>query len=186
MLDPLIWPSIENECEPVNRFNTRQNREPAKEHTESTEQGTESNSDEEVKEEPTMPNGCRRYPVRERRAPQRFPDEERVLLTDEGEPESFEEAKNDTHNQKWLSAMQEEMDSLHENHTDEQIELPRVLSRGQKCKLRELVNNGRKKQVGKNANERRVRVSQPADGSAVYRRKRYLNEDWVPPKGAKV
>ena len=109
--------SIEIECEPFDRFNTRQNREPAKEHTESTEQGTESNSDEEVKEEPTMPNGCRRYPVRERRAPQRFPNEERVLLTDEGEPESFEEATNDTHSRRWLSAMQEETDSLHENHT---------------------------------------------------------------------
>ena len=26
-------------------------------------------------------------------------------------------AKNDTHSRKWLSDMQEEMDSLHENHT---------------------------------------------------------------------
>ena len=44
-----------------------------------------------------------------------FLDVEHVLLTDEGEPESFEEAKDDTHNCKWLSAMQDEMDSLHEN-----------------------------------------------------------------------
>ena len=72
-----------------------------------------------------MPNGGRRYPLRERRAPRRFPDEEHVLLTDEGEPESFEEAKNNTHSRKWLSAMEEEMDSLHENHTYELIELPR-------------------------------------------------------------
>ena len=43
--------------------------------------------------------------MRERRAPQGFPDEERVLLTDEGEPESFDEAKDDTHNRMWLSAM---------------------------------------------------------------------------------
>ena len=63
------------ECEPVDRFNTRQNREQAEDKRGSAEQGTESNSDEEVKEEPTMPNGCRRYPVRERRAPRRFPDE---------------------------------------------------------------------------------------------------------------
>ena len=34
-------------------------------------------------------------------------------------------AKNDTHSRKWLSDMQEEMDSLHENHTCELIELPR-------------------------------------------------------------
>ena len=72
-----------------------------------------------------MPNGSRRYPLREKRAPQRFPDEERVLPTDEGESESFEETKNDTHNRKWLSAMQKEMDSLHENHTYELTELPK-------------------------------------------------------------
>ena len=64
-------------------------------------------------------------PLERGESPERFPDEDRVVLTDEGEPESFEEAKNDTHNRKWLSAMQEEMDSLHENHTYELIELPR-------------------------------------------------------------
>ena len=47
------------------------------------------------------------------------------MLTDEGEPESFEEAMRDTHNHKWLSAMQDEMDSLHENHTYELLELPK-------------------------------------------------------------
>ena len=62
---------------------------------------------------------------RERGAAQRFPKEERILLTDEGESESFEEAIKDTHNQKWLSAMWDEMDSLHENHTYELTELPK-------------------------------------------------------------
>ena len=57
--------------------------------------------------------------------PWRFPDAEHVLLTDEGEPESFEEAKDDTHTLKWLSAMQDEMDSLHENHTYKLVELPK-------------------------------------------------------------
>ena len=61
----------------------------------------------------------------ERKTPRRFPDAEHVLLTDEGEPESFEEAKEDTHSRKWLSAMQDEMDSLHENHTYELVELPK-------------------------------------------------------------
>ena len=70
-------------------------------------------------------NQGRRYPLRERRAPRRFPDEEHVLLTDEGEPETFEEEKEDTHSRKWLSAMQDEMDSLHENHTYELTEVPK-------------------------------------------------------------
>ena len=33
--------------------------------------------------------------------------------------------KGDTHNCKWLSAMQDELDSLHENHTYELVELPK-------------------------------------------------------------
>ena len=49
--------SIEIESEPVDRFNTRQNREPAKEQREPAKQGSEYDSDTEVEEEPTMPNG---------------------------------------------------------------------------------------------------------------------------------
>ena len=90
-----------------------------------TDQDPESDSDEEDTLEPVAESQGRRYPLRERRAPRRFPDVEHVLLTDEGEPESFEEAKDDTHSQKWLSAMQDEMDSLHENHTYELVELPK-------------------------------------------------------------
>ena len=116
---------IEVESEPVGRLNTQQNRELTEEQGEPAEHGFESNSVEEVEEEPIVPNGGRRYTLRERRAPDRFTDEERVLITDEGELESFEEAMNDTHSRKWLSVMQEEMDSLHENHTYELTKLPK-------------------------------------------------------------
>ena len=37
----------------------------------------------------------------------------------------FMEDKEDTHSRKWLSAMQDEMDSLHENHIYELVELPK-------------------------------------------------------------
>ena len=90
-----------------------------------TGQDPESDSDEEDIVEPVAESQRRRYPLRERRAPRRFPDAEHVLLTDEGEPESFEATKDDTHSRKWLSAMQDEMDSLHENHTYELVELPK-------------------------------------------------------------
>ena len=75
--------------------------------------------------EPVAESLGRRYPLRERKGPRRFPDAEHVLQTDEGEPESFKEAKEDTDSRKWLSAMQGEMDSLHENHTYELVELPK-------------------------------------------------------------
>ena len=100
-LDRVDDGSIEIEPVPVDRSNTRQNRETTDDQGESAERGTEIDSDEEVEDELTVPNAGRRYPLREQRAPRRFPDEERVLLTDEGEPESYKEAKKDTHNREW-------------------------------------------------------------------------------------
>ena len=94
----------EEEAEPVDE---------AEEVETGTDQDPESDSDEEETLEPVAESQGRRYPLRERTPPRRFPDPEHVLLTDEGEPESFEEAKDDTHSRKWLSAMQDEMDSLH-------------------------------------------------------------------------
>ena len=88
-----------------------------------TGEDPESDSDEELTEELEAKNQGRRYPLRERRVSRRFPDEEHVLLTDKGEP-SFEEAKEDTHNRNWLSALWDEMDSSHENHTYELTVLP--------------------------------------------------------------
>ena len=80
---------------------------------------------EEVKQETSASNGGKRYHLRQRKGLQRFPNEEHVLLTDEGEPEIFEKAKRDTHNLEWLSDMQDEMDSLHENNTYELTKLPK-------------------------------------------------------------
>ena len=45
------------------------------------------------------------------------------MLNKDGELKSFEETKRDTHNREWLHAMQDEMNSLDENHTYELIEL---------------------------------------------------------------
>ena len=40
-----------------------------------------------------------------------------MLLTDNGEPESYDEVKQVSESGKWEHAMQEEMDSLHSNGT---------------------------------------------------------------------
>ena len=55
---------------------------------------------------------------------QRFPSScyspnEYVLLFAGGEPECYEEAMEDEHKNQWIEAMQNEMKSLHENHTYE-------------------------------------------------------------------
>ena len=66
--------------------------------------------------------GGKRQPLRERRAPTTYASQY-ILLIDEGEPECYEEAITNEHKEKWLSAMQDEMDSLHENYTDDLVEL---------------------------------------------------------------
>ncbi|KAE8707707.1 hypothetical protein F3Y22_tig00110377pilonHSYRG00170 [Hibiscus syriacus] len=51
--------------------------------------------------------------------------DEYVMLTDEGEPQSYKETTSDTHKEEWRRAMQEEIQSLHENHIYELVELPK-------------------------------------------------------------
>ena len=49
------------------------------------------------------------------------------MLTDEGEPQSYKEEINDIHKEEWRRAMQEEMQSLHENNTYELVEWRRAM-----------------------------------------------------------
>ncbi|GJX17062.1 putative RNA-directed DNA polymerase [Tanacetum coccineum] len=49
----------------------------------------------------------------------RYSSHEYVLLIDEGEPECYAEAIEDEHKKEWFEAMQDEINSLHENSTFE-------------------------------------------------------------------
>jgi len=73
---------------------------------------------------PTSPILLRRS-SRTRQSSTRYPSDQYVLLTDEGEPESFEEAMGDEHRQKWIEVMQDEMKALHDNKTFELMKLPK-------------------------------------------------------------
>jgi len=44
-----------------------------------------------------------------------------VLLSDGSKPECFADAMEDEHRKEWMKTMQEEMDSLHKNHTYELV-----------------------------------------------------------------
>ena len=46
-------------------------------------------------------------------------------MTDGGEPESYQEAVDSEHKEEWVDAMEDEMKSLHDNHTFELVKLPR-------------------------------------------------------------
>ena len=66
-----------------------------------------------------------RRSTRQRFPSSRYSPNEYVLLTDGGEPECYEEAMEDEHKNQWIEAMQDEMKSLHENHTYELVKLPK-------------------------------------------------------------
>ncbi|GKB71633.1 putative RNA-directed DNA polymerase, partial [Tanacetum coccineum] len=55
----------------------------------------------------------------------RYSAHEYVLLTDGGEPECYAEAMEDEHKKEWFEAMEDEMNSLHENNTFELVKLPK-------------------------------------------------------------
>ena len=55
----------------------------------------------------------------------RYPSSEYVTITECGEPENFSEVKTHVEKEKWLKAIQDEMKSLHDNHTYELVDLPK-------------------------------------------------------------
>jgi len=47
----------------------------------------------------------------------RYSPSEYALLTDGGEPKSYQKALEYAHKREWLKGMKEELKSLHKNHT---------------------------------------------------------------------
>jgi hypothetical protein len=66
-----------------------------------------------------------RRSTRDRHHSTRYSVDEYVLLTDGGEPECYAEAMEDEHKSEWVDAMQDEMKSLHDNHTFDLVKLPK-------------------------------------------------------------
>jgi hypothetical protein len=66
-----------------------------------------------------------RRSTRDRHPSTRYSVDEYVLLTDGGEPECYAEAMEDEHKLEWVDAMQDEMKSLHDNHTFDLVKLPK-------------------------------------------------------------
>ena len=62
---------------------------------------------------------------RQREPSTRYRSDDYVTLIDEGEPECYLEAMGSEEKKKWLDAMQDEMKSLHDNHTFDLVKLPK-------------------------------------------------------------
>nr|GFB60908.1 retrovirus-related Pol polyprotein from transposon TNT 1-94 [Tanacetum cinerariifolium] len=86
------------------------------------------NLDEDVHPElpvPMPPFVPLRRSTRDHHPSTRYYANEYVLLTDGGEPECYVEAIEDEQKKEWFEAMQDEMNSLHENNTFELVKLPK-------------------------------------------------------------
>ncbi|GKV28913.1 hypothetical protein SLEP1_g37899 [Rubroshorea leprosula] len=66
-----------------------------------------------------------RRSTREHKPSARYPSSDYILITEEGEPENFQEVQSHKDKDCWMKAMQEEMNSLHKNNTYELVELPK-------------------------------------------------------------
>jgi hypothetical protein len=79
---------------------------------------------EQASSEPSAEIQLRRS-TRERQPSRKYSANEYVLLSDGGEPESYQKVILHDQKNEWLEAMQDEMKSLHENHTYDLVELPK-------------------------------------------------------------
>ena len=66
-----------------------------------------------------------RRSTRERIPSTRYNLDKYVTLTDKRESQSYEEVMADSHKVEWVKAMQEEIKSLHEDHTYDLVDLPK-------------------------------------------------------------
>ncbi|GJZ10844.1 retrovirus-related pol polyprotein from transposon TNT 1-94 [Tanacetum coccineum] len=87
------------------------------------------NLDEDVHPELPVPDMPPFLPLRrstrDHHPSTRYSAHEYVLLTDRGEPKCYAEAMEDEHKKEWFEAMEDEMNSLHENNTFELVKLPK-------------------------------------------------------------
>jgi hypothetical protein len=79
---------------------------------------------EQASSEPSTKIQLRRS-TRECQPSRRYSVDEYVLFSSGGEPESYQEVMLHDQKNEWQKAMQEEMKSLHENHTYDLVELPK-------------------------------------------------------------
>ena len=66
-----------------------------------------------------------RRSTRIRQPSTKYSSDKYVTLTSDGEPQSFAEAMEMKEKEEWIKAMNEEITSLHENHTYDLVELPK-------------------------------------------------------------
>lgn len=89
------------------------------------EEEHEMSQDEDLGDAPKLPQAQVWRSTRQRKPSTRYPSDDYVTLTDGGEPECYDEAMESDEKKKWLDVMQDEIKSLHDNHTFDLMKLPK-------------------------------------------------------------
>ena len=71
----------------------------------------------EIEGEQPLPQTPLRRSTREKQPSKKYSSNEYVMISDQGEPETYQEVLKHENKIEWLKAMKKEMESLHENHT---------------------------------------------------------------------
>ena len=90
-----------------------------------------------------QPSSLSRDPLEADHSVSKISESEYILLTDEGEPQSFSEAETHADKDRWVQAMQEEMDSLQKNQTYELVKLPKGMKALKNKWVFKLKNDGK-------------------------------------------
>ena len=91
----------------------------------SIDDAQEEHDDDDLGDELESPQVQLRRSNRQKQPSTRYSCYEYITLTDGGELECFEEALDGEEKKQWMDAMQDEMKSLHDNHTYDLVKLPK-------------------------------------------------------------
>lgn len=106
-LDPLVPPVVHEEVQTP--------------HDDAAEDDVEPKIEGEQPPQEPLP----RRSTREKQPSRKYSSNEYVMISDQGEPETYEEVLKHENKTEWLTAMKEEMKSLHENHTYDLVKPPK-------------------------------------------------------------
>ena len=94
-------------------------------HDDAAEDDVEPEIEGEQSPQEPLPQTPLRRSTREKQPSRKYSSNEYVMISDQGEPKTYQEVLKHENKTEWLKAMKEEMKSLHENHTYDLVKPPK-------------------------------------------------------------
>ena len=94
-------------------------------HDDAAEDDVEPEIEGEQPPQESLPQTPLRRSTREKQPSKKYSSSEYVMISDQGEPETYQEVLKHENKTEWLKAMKEEMKYLHESHTYDLVKPPK-------------------------------------------------------------